>query len=265
MEVHCTLIAPNIHDAPEGGIRRELVLDVPEGAPGGDIAAELLRTHGVSGLTVEGVPLEDLSAGSGLLRSGAVLLAAPAEQSSDLPPLALVVEAGPAAGTVVPLARGRLSLGRTGTPGPGPAAVIPDPELSRQHATIEVGDAGVVLRDAGSTNGTWVDGCRVRGSIRITAGQKIRMGSTICTIAFTAELPTIDPSAGAPAPAPLRVVRTSPPTRRAALIAMAVLPLLLGVAVLHHRRLRQARLLRRRRGRGGPRPAGRPGDGRRCG
>ena len=233
MELHCTLVMPSVRSTLEGGIRRELVLDVPEGTSGADIAAELLRTHGATGLSVERVPLEDLSAGRGLLRSGAVLLAGTPGDPAPSPPLALVVEAGPAAGTVVPLVRGRLTLGRGGASASDSLAAGPlaDPELSREHATIEVGDSGVVLRDSGSTNGTWVDGRRVRGSVSVTSGQKIRMGSTVCTVAFTAEPPVLDPRAGAPAPPPLRVVRTAPPTRKAALIVMAVLPVLLGVGM----------------------------------
>src|SRR5215470_9344773 len=52
-----------------------------------------------------------------------------------------------------------LAIGRIGHVA-GPLAV-PDPEVSRHHATIEPCDGGWVVVDHASRNGTFVDGKRV--------------------------------------------------------------------------------------------------------
>ena len=57
-----------------------------------------------------------------------------------------------------PLVTGLLTIGRSSTSN----IVISDPSVSKQHATIENTMVGVVLRDAGSTNGTFVNGERIQ-------------------------------------------------------------------------------------------------------
>ncbi|GAB4099818.1 FtsK/SpoIIIE domain-containing protein [Sinomonas halotolerans] len=230
MELHCTLVTLSPGHARARQLRRELVIDVAEGAPGAEVAAALGHLGAGRLLTLDGVPLAECLAGEPPLRSGAVIVAGAVAPPSPAPPLVLVVRTGPAAGTVVPLARGVLALGRAGTATAGPRAALPDPELSREHATVEVGDAGVVLRDADSANGTWLEGARVREA-SLAVGQEFRIGGSVCTLEFAAEPPAVHPEAGSAPPDPLTVTRHSPPSRRAALIATAVLPLLLGVGL----------------------------------
>ncbi len=64
---------------------------------------------------------------------------------------------GPYFGRVVPV-HGRLTIGR----GSECDLVLDEPEMSRKHATIEVGSGEIWLRDLGSANGTYVNGVQVR-------------------------------------------------------------------------------------------------------
>ncbi|HVY45031.1 MAG TPA: sigma 54-dependent Fis family transcriptional regulator [Minicystis sp.] len=45
--------------------------------------------------------------------------------------------------------------------GPGQDLVLADPAVSRHHLTLRIDDLGVRVVDAGSRNGTWLDGTRV--------------------------------------------------------------------------------------------------------
>jgi ABC transport system ATP-binding/permease protein len=50
------------------------------------------------------------------------------------------------------------------------------PQVSRQHASLSVQGDGVVLRDLGSANGTYVNGHRVAAPVLLKAGDKIDIG-----------------------------------------------------------------------------------------
>jgi pSer/pThr/pTyr-binding forkhead associated (FHA) protein len=54
--------------------------------------------------------------------------------------------------------------------------VIDDDDVSRRHAALEVEDGVVYLRDLRSTNGTFLNGERVRGGIEILPGDAIDLG-----------------------------------------------------------------------------------------
>lgn len=57
------------------------------------------------------------------------------------------------------------------------AVVVRDPRASRRHARIVAEDAGWVVEDAGSSNGTFVDGAQVRRA-RLVRGQTLTIGDT---------------------------------------------------------------------------------------
>jgi FHA domain-containing protein/sigma-54 interacting transcriptional regulator len=61
------------------------------------------------------------------------------------------------------------------------AAGVPDPGVSRAHAVFRRAHGGLVVEDAGSEGGTWVDGERLRpGEARaVSDGVMVRMGRTI--------------------------------------------------------------------------------------
>jgi pSer/pThr/pTyr-binding forkhead associated (FHA) protein len=55
--------------------------------------------------------------------------------------------------------------------------------VSRVHAEIAVGDTGVVVRDAGSRNGTFLNGVRIQASHALVTGDKLTLGTGGPTLA----------------------------------------------------------------------------------
>lgn len=55
--------------------------------------------------------------------------------------------------------------------------VIADRFASRQHAIVQAQDEGLLVRDRGSRNGTWLNGVRVREGI-LTVGGRLTLGET---------------------------------------------------------------------------------------
>jgi pSer/pThr/pTyr-binding forkhead associated (FHA) protein len=90
----------------------------------------------------------------------------------------LMVSSGEAAGTVFPLTHGELLIGRS----PEAAVRINEQAVSHEHARLEMMDGmRCTIRDLESTNGTYVNGQRIVGSVMLTGGDTIRAGSTIFT------------------------------------------------------------------------------------
>jgi hypothetical protein len=65
-----------------------------------------------------------------------------------------------------------LSIGR----GPDNDLVIPDPMVSWEHLKVWAERGQVWCSDAGSTNGTFVNGNKVRGSVALDVGDRITVG-----------------------------------------------------------------------------------------
>ena len=63
--------------------------------------------------------------------------------------------------------------------------VIPTPAVSRRHAKLSMEGNGYVLEDLGSSNGTFVNGERLRGRKALHAGDEIKLGQAI-TLAYSA-------------------------------------------------------------------------------
>ncbi|MFP5336015.1 MAG: FhaA domain-containing protein [Actinomycetes bacterium] len=61
--------------------------------------------------------------------------------------------------------------------------VVDDPGVSRRHAEIRLDGDSAVIRDLGSTNGTFVDGERT-STARLVDGSRITVGRTRITISF---------------------------------------------------------------------------------
>jgi ABC-type multidrug transport system ATPase subunit len=72
----------------------------------------------------------------------------------------------------LPLAHG-LTFGREAMPG---QVVLDHPTVSGRHAAFEVADGNVVLRDLGSTNGTYVNGVLLHGVRLLAPGDRIDIG-----------------------------------------------------------------------------------------
>ena len=230
MMLHCTLVA-----APGSVLRSgpvELAIELPAGCPGTDLQAAVSRCYGTGTLSVGRAPVAALTVGEAPLVQGAVLVdgAAPAA-ARKMAPLALAVHSGPGAGLVFPLRRGRFRIGRSGT-----EIVIPDAELSREHAQLDVTDSAVTLLDLGSANGVRVDGKRIRVAV-VSTDSLIQCGGSSLSLAFggTLDPGSLDPgsqaAAGSDVTAPLEVSNPAAHSNRAALLLAATLPLAIGVGL----------------------------------
>jgi ABC transport system ATP-binding/permease protein len=82
----------------------------------------------------------------------------------------------------VPLDRS-LTVGRQAMPG---QVVLDHPNVSRRHAAFEIVDGTIVLRDLGGTNGTYVNGERLRGARPLVNGDHIDIGPFQLTFDGTA-------------------------------------------------------------------------------
>ena len=76
-----------------------------------------------------------------------------------------------------------LTVGRQAMPG---QVVLDHPNVSRRHAAFEVVDGTIVLRDLGGTNGTYVNGARLRGARSLVPGDRIDIGPFELTFDGTA-------------------------------------------------------------------------------
>jgi transcriptional regulator with GAF, ATPase, and Fis domain len=85
------------------------------------------------------------------------------------------VIAGPSAGQVVDVAGTEVRVGSSADND----LVLPDPAVSRHHLTLKVDNIGVRVVDAGSRNGTTVDGTRIRDAYARPDSSIVIGGSTL--------------------------------------------------------------------------------------
>jgi S-DNA-T family DNA segregation ATPase FtsK/SpoIIIE len=239
VQLQCTLVrAPGAVSAgsgsPAGPV--ELTVAAPDGCPGTDLEAEISRRFQTRGLTVAGLPLKGLTLGRAPLVNGAVLVDGPANgpgsgpgTAGELPAaMLLTVDSGPAAGSVLPLSRGSYRIGRTNA-----ELTVPDADLSREHARIEVSDTALTLVDLGSINGTEVDGKRV-SKTAVAIGSRIRCGNSSMSVVLAAPSDAREADlgfAGSSVAEPLTVSRPAAPAGRSVLVLGAVLPVVMGVGL----------------------------------
>ena len=86
----------------------------------------------------------------------------------------LVALSGPISGEVVPLNGPQITLGRD----PANLICLADRSLSRNHCSLAHEAAGWVIRDAGSANGTFVNGIQIREQL-LREGDQIRAGESV--------------------------------------------------------------------------------------
>jgi pSer/pThr/pTyr-binding forkhead associated (FHA) protein len=85
----------------------------------------------------------------------------------------LRVVSGKQAGNVIPLVAGRFLIGREED-----CHLRPGNDLvSRHHCVFKMDAFTVRVRDLGSTNGTFVNGERLRGEVMLNTGDKVRVGT----------------------------------------------------------------------------------------
>ena len=102
--------------------------------------------------------------------------------------IALEVIAGHGTGTIYPIHRRVVVIGREQG-----EIKIPDPAISRRHASLEVLDVPalssinlpltIILRDLSSTNGTYHNGQLIAFS-RLQDGDEIRLGETVLSLSL---------------------------------------------------------------------------------
>ncbi|MFH5878085.1 FHA domain-containing protein [Arthrobacter sp. NA-172] len=232
MTFHCTLVRGPLALLQDPPV--ELAITIVDGGSGALVQAAVAAEFKTGELVVGGLPLSGLTVGAPPLVPGAVLVdgADPGEQ--DAPhagpgpaALSLLVHAGPAAGVIVPLERGSYRIGRSHTD-----ICLADPDVSRDHAVLTVSETAVTITDNASSNGTTVDGRKIRTAVLSTAS-RIRCGDSVMSIVFDHDELGIDSlrAAGRSVAEPLSVPRSSHASSRAQVLLTAGLPLLLGVAM----------------------------------
>jgi len=94
-------------------------------------------------------------------------------RGARVPAVDLVVVEGASRGVRVTLEGGAGTIGSAA----GNRLCIADPQVSRLHCEIRLRPDAITLRDRGSTNGTFVDGVRVR-DVDVPAGALVRVGTS---------------------------------------------------------------------------------------
>lgn len=100
----------------------------------------------------------------------------------------LAVILGANSGQICQLAKPRVILGR----GAGCDIQLPDSEVSRRHAMLEIREEEATVSDLGSTNGTYVEGVRVE-STTIASHQEFSLGTTTLMFIVTETHDTLLP------------------------------------------------------------------------
>ncbi len=166
-----------------------LIADLPaqrRAAPVPGVAALLGWFRGAwSRATRPAAPARTLTAGGALVRGTMGMISASGDPNS---PLLLQFPRG---------GDGQFSIGRDASCD----LAIADMTVSRRHAILERTADGWLLRDLESTNGTRVNGWRVRGSIAVRPGDLISFGNLVAVFAREDTVPpgTVSPeSARAP-------------------------------------------------------------------
>jgi pSer/pThr/pTyr-binding forkhead associated (FHA) protein len=111
---------------------------------------------------------------------------------------------------------------------------VDDPEVSRRHASLRPAGDGLEIEDLGSLNGTWVNGTRVGGVVRLSPGDRVRLGGTSFEVRQEQAQPTV--ASQRPAPPLAERQAFSPPIqrgpRRRGVASRRLTPTLLSFAVV---------------------------------
>ncbi len=99
----------------------------------------------------------------------------PNEDSSAVEEVIIRVVGGPAAGREIPVESDKFTVGRAVSAD----ISIPDTVISRTHVAIRFDDSVWRISDLGSTNGTWVRGCKIDGETELPLKTPVRIGNTL--------------------------------------------------------------------------------------
>jgi S-DNA-T family DNA segregation ATPase FtsK/SpoIIIE len=167
------------------GRRTEVTLVAEPDAPAAEVVSAIGRAAGTTQTLWDDrqeVPTDGPLARTGL-HDGAVL-GAGARGRPVRDPVAQGIElrvvGGPAAGLVFRLGGGRVLLGRHHRC----AVPIPDPEMSREHAALDVSlDGTMTICDLGSSNGTSLEGAAVGAEpVPLASGQVVQVGASYVSV-----------------------------------------------------------------------------------
>ncbi len=96
-----------------------------------------------------------------------------------------VMTAGPISGDSIELESGRHVFGRD----PQTTQIcITTPGVSRQHCAVEIDASSATITDLGSSNGTFVNGQRIRATTPLNSGDTVNLGSAV-SFTYTAPQP----------------------------------------------------------------------------
>ncbi|HEY9871654.1 MAG TPA: FHA domain-containing protein, partial [Candidatus Obscuribacterales bacterium] len=76
-------------------------------------------------------------------------------------------------GRVEKMTKAEMVIGRHGLQAD---IAVSDPGVSRRHAAVKMTPEGAFIRDLGSTNGTYVNGVKVEGEVKLKPGDRITLG-----------------------------------------------------------------------------------------
>ncbi|MEU3476590.1 FHA domain-containing protein, partial [Streptomyces sp. NPDC033753] len=204
MQIRLTVLAPHTGHGSHGGHGAGRACDVLVTAPAGTALAAVASglAAAVTGPDTSASGTTVLYAGGDRLDSrrcvlgepplvdGAVLslqVPGPDDRLGETASARLHVVAGPDAGGVHLLHGGPIRIGRSVD------ADVPldDPDVSRAHCTVIVGDDGrVTVSDLGSTNGTTLDGVPVGDRpVRLRPGSLLRLGESALRLTGTGDGP----------------------------------------------------------------------------
>ena len=169
------------------------------------------------------------------------------DATAALPAFELTVVGGPSAGARYPLRAGSAYIvGRDDTAD----IVVGDPQTSRRHVHLGVGSHAVVATDAGSANGTFLDGRRLSAPTEVQPGQVLELGTTQLSIVAVAgaahghanvtwvdgrESYSRSPRVARTTTSPVVTVPTAPvqPPRRKIPMATALVPVVMGAVMAY--------------------------------
>ena len=111
----------------------------------------------------------------------------------------LIVRTGPNPGAVFDLTKDEMTIGRD----PANDIAISELEVSRKHAVLIAQTGGYLLKDLGSTNGTFINGQRLMGPHFLRPGETILLGEKVSLVYETATLDTAQTQAVVPEAVPV--------------------------------------------------------------
>jgi hypothetical protein len=93
-------------------------------------------------------------------------------------PIHLQVLLGKERGRVIPLAGGTYVFGR----GNDSDVILPSDLVSRTHARVVAQASDLVVSDLESSNGTFVNGARIVGEMKVAIGDMLNVGDVVCRV-----------------------------------------------------------------------------------